>query len=49
VACVVAAVISLIRGNNGVSKLKYAGLAIACIGFTWFILHWNILTSNLDF
>jgi hypothetical protein len=49
VACVVAAVISLIRGNNGVSKLKYAALALACVGFSWFILHWNILTSNLDF
>jgi hypothetical protein len=49
VACVVAAGISLLRGSNRLSQLKYVALALACVGFSWFILHWNILTSNLDF
>ena len=49
VGCVIAFLVSLLRGNNGLSKLKYAGLAFATVGFSWFILHWNILTKNLDF
>ncbi|HKP30585.1 MAG TPA: serine hydrolase domain-containing protein [Gemmatimonadales bacterium] len=48
-ACVLAFFVSLFRGSNGYSKLKYAGLAFAMVGFSWFILHWNILTRNLDF
>lgn len=48
-ACVLAALVSLLRGSNGLSKLKYAALAFATVGFSWFILHWNILTTNLDF
>jgi CubicO group peptidase (beta-lactamase class C family) len=49
IACVIAFLVSLLRGSNGLSKLKYAGLAFATVGFSWFILHWNILTRNLDF
>lgn len=48
VACVGAALVSFVRGTNRLSQLKYAALALACVGFTWFILHWNVLTTNLD-
>jgi len=44
-----AAILSLVRGSNRLSQLKYAALALACVGFSWFIVHWNILTTNLDF
>ncbi len=48
-ATVVAAVLSWLRGTNRLGRIKYTALALACIGYSWFILHWNILTTNLDF
>lgn len=49
VAVLVACVRSWTRGSNNWSRLKYTALALACIGFGWFILHWNLLVWNLDF
>jgi hypothetical protein len=49
VAVLVACVRSWTRGSNHWSRLKYTALALACVGFGWFILHWNLLVWNLDF
>lgn len=48
-ATVVAAGLSWLKGTNRLGQLKYTALALACIGYSWFILHWNILTTNMDF
>ena len=49
VAVLAACVRSWTRGTNRWSRLKYTALTLACIGFGWFILHWNLLVWNLDF
>lgn len=48
-ATVLAAIRSLRQGTSGLAKVKYVALAGSCLAFSWFILHWNILTTNLDF
>jgi hypothetical protein len=31
------------------SKLHDAGVALACLGFVWFIFHWNMLHWSLNY
>ncbi len=31
------------------SKLHDSGIALACLGFSWFVLHWNILHWSLNY
>jgi hypothetical protein len=31
------------------AKLFDVALALACIGFTWFIWHWNLINFNLRY
>jgi hypothetical protein len=31
------------------SKLFDVALAFACVGFTWFIWHWNLINFNLHY
>ena len=49
VAVIVAGVRSWTRGTSRLARLKYTALTLACFGFGWFILHWNLLVWNLDF
>jgi hypothetical protein len=49
VACVIACLRAWTRGSSRLARFKYTALLLACVGFTWFILHWNMLTWNLDF
>jgi hypothetical protein len=36
-------------GTSGWARFKYTALAVACIGFTWFIVHWNLLSWNFNY
>jgi CubicO group peptidase (beta-lactamase class C family) len=31
------------------AKLADAGLALACVGFSWFVWHWNLINFNLHY
>jgi CubicO group peptidase (beta-lactamase class C family) len=31
------------------SKLQDSGIALACLGFAWFVLHWNMLHWSLNY
>src|ERR1035438_6084180 len=31
------------------AKIHHAGIALACLGFSWFVLHWNVLHWGLNY
>jgi len=45
----VACIRSWTRGTNGLARLKYTAQVVACVGFTWFIVHWNMLSWKFDY
>jgi CubicO group peptidase (beta-lactamase class C family) len=49
VTSVIALARSLRAGANGWARIKYLGLVAAGIGFTWFAIHWNLLSTNFRY
>ncbi len=44
------ALVRSIRGaRNGWARIKYAALAAAGLGFTWFAIHWNLLAWSFRY
>ncbi|MHB1329692.1 MAG: serine hydrolase domain-containing protein, partial [Gemmatimonadales bacterium] len=46
----VTSIVALLRsvrvGRNGVARFKYLLLTLAGVGFSWFVLHWNLVSWN---
>jgi hypothetical protein len=49
VAAIVAAARSWRNGGSAWARAKYTALAIASIAFTWFVVHWNLLSANFNY
>jgi hypothetical protein len=45
----VACVRSWTRGANGWARFKYTVLALSCVAFTWFAVHWNLLAVKMAY
>ena len=49
IAAVVALVRSVRSGTNGLATFKYLALVVAGLGFSWFTIHWNLLSTNFRY
>jgi hypothetical protein len=49
IVAIVAATRSWREGNNAWARVKYTALALTTIAFTWFVVHWHLLSANFNY